>query len=105
MSDELQAAAQHILGFFQAAEEHPLTPLGRSAKKLAEAYIVEHPTDDGEPMDHWWYADIGKTSHIVKWSPVQLWIQFDDGSTHVIKDNPTRDDVHRLLVALGIKQA
>jgi hypothetical protein len=72
------------------------------AVKLARAYLAEHPEDD-EPVAEWWSQRIGETSHIVKWSPVQLWIEFDDQLPHVVKDNPTRGDVRRLLAALGIE--
>lgn len=54
----------------------------------------------------WWHATDFARQIVVRWSPAQLWMEIGDGPTFiVVKNNPTYEDVKRLVESLGIEMA
>ena len=121
MSDELRAAALIALntetvksGYDPWTQSHFLEPKYsekmrlEAAKKLAEAYLAEHPADDDEPATDDWQMSIGLSEDrvMVEWDglcgAVITWIDGIDLSSTKVEWN-TRRDVRRLLAALGIE--
>lgn len=121
MSEELRSAAERIL-------YSPTLHLGdgpgvacirpEDAVALAEAYLAEHPADDGEPVTAEWLESIGfyrdgvhpddpftcRESSIYlspKYDDEKLWVVFVE--VYELGKSKTRGDVRRLLAALGIE--
>lgn len=81
----------------------------RNAFALANAYAVEHPPDDSEPLTEEWFRIAGAVD--VKWYrglaiiiSTQLYLFWADGEAFIVgqrKRCKTRGDVRRLCAALG----
>lgn len=121
MSDELRAAAEGVMESFNDLPQRAAlrnTPIYRNAVKLAEAYLSEHPADDGEVVTKEWLRSIGfepdstRPTWGLEFGPVlvtftgavslKVEICSCQDAALDVKISPTRSDVRRLCAALGI---
>lgn len=113
MSDELRAAAELIRSKDSIANRYD-----NAAWNLANAYLAEHPADDGEPVTEAWCVSAGlihglpRVSYprVVSKFGVAVDVTFGKGNVCLwVEDveakvgNVTRGDVRRLASALGIE--
>lgn len=106
MSDELRADAEFLLAYPDKAR--PPT-----VRRVAAAYLAEHPADDAEPVTGTWLFSLGfrpawghpycfnANGIDVRCTADELALatRTDELWTH---ERPTRGHVRRLLLALGI---
>lgn len=126
MSDELRAAAERMRKKWPSNVadvqkwDLPYRYID-DLERLADAYLAEHPADDGEPIDHSWLVSIGGiaernpdkiTFHREDALPIGLW-RVDDGwkamflfaeesAACIARGLSTRGGVRRMLKALGV---
>jgi hypothetical protein len=114
MSKEVREAAQDILDCF-ACGRPDLAKLG-SLRKLAEAWLAEHPEDDDDGLSVEWLLSVGFTPGnfdsmqiyhttellriIVGGNESERWLRV---GAALICTSPTRGDVRRLARALRVE--
>lgn len=123
MSSDLREAAERLRRFaLDLLEIHGDGPYrtgaAQRAVELARAYLAEHPADEDEPADILWMAGLLQEAagnfryqrQFVIRGPVYVHVAACEGGWRYelwcrdekIKDAPTRGDVRRLCLALGI---
>ena len=125
--DELRAAAERVAKYIRKKEPDmlsvgkPMQAFMADVRKVAAAYLAEHPADDAEPVTEDWLLsigftrnkidqvilileskDLGRAMTYITISPCELCIESDDGGSIWLGER-TRGDVRTLCRALGVE--